>query len=329
MPQIGSIAPIQTDRSSSGQLPCADPGTGPRANVNAVDYIRRMRGGSQSRLVRCSDGVRYVVKLQNNPQGGRILANELLGTLLARKLVLPTPAPAVVNVSEEFIQNNSEMVFASVRGQRRMKSGLCFGSRYLILGTPKTLLEPALESGTDYLRANRAEEMGNIADIAGFLVFDKWTCNTDGRQTLVVKRYSRNRLKIVMIDQGHCFNGAAWAFPDAPLYGVALYNSVFERIPSFSSFELWLDRLEHLIDRFVLESTAARIPPEWYENDRDSLRQLLDRLEFRRKHVADLVWSAWRNARKDFPFLEIRRKRIARVSRVDARQLRFADFDRS
>jgi hypothetical protein len=45
----------------------------------AVEQIRRMRGGAQSHLMRCDDGGYYVVKFQNNPQGVRILANELLG----------------------------------------------------------------------------------------------------------------------------------------------------------------------------------------------------------------------------------------------------------
>jgi hypothetical protein len=49
----------------------------------ATEQIRRMRGGAQSHLMRCSDGNYYVVKFQNNPQHRRILVNELLGTKLA------------------------------------------------------------------------------------------------------------------------------------------------------------------------------------------------------------------------------------------------------
>jgi hypothetical protein len=52
----------------------------------ALEQIRRMRGGAQSHLMRCSDGEYYVVKFQNNPQGVRILANELLATRLGARL---------------------------------------------------------------------------------------------------------------------------------------------------------------------------------------------------------------------------------------------------
>ncbi|MGH9781379.1 MAG: HipA family kinase, partial [Candidatus Acidiferrales bacterium] len=60
----------------------------------AIEYIRRMRGGAQSHLMRCEDENYYVVKFQNNPQGTRILANELLGTRLAARIGLPVPGAA-------------------------------------------------------------------------------------------------------------------------------------------------------------------------------------------------------------------------------------------
>jgi hypothetical protein len=57
--------------------------------IEALEQIRRMRGGAQSHLMRCSDGNYYVVKFQNNPQHRRIPVNELLGTRLASRLGLP------------------------------------------------------------------------------------------------------------------------------------------------------------------------------------------------------------------------------------------------
>jgi HipA-like kinase len=61
-----------------------------RRMLHAVEQIRRMRGGAQSHLMRCSDDNSYVVKFQNNLQHRRILVNELLGTRLAGRLGLPT-----------------------------------------------------------------------------------------------------------------------------------------------------------------------------------------------------------------------------------------------
>jgi hypothetical protein len=49
--------------------------------------------------MRCDDGDCYVVKFQNNPQGKRILANEMLAGRLALALGLPVSEPEVAEVS--------------------------------------------------------------------------------------------------------------------------------------------------------------------------------------------------------------------------------------
>ena len=46
--------------------------------LRALEQIRRMRGGAQSHLMRCSDGLYYVVKFQSNPQHRSILVMKRL-----------------------------------------------------------------------------------------------------------------------------------------------------------------------------------------------------------------------------------------------------------
>jgi hypothetical protein len=152
--------------------------------LHAMEQIRRMRGGAQSHLMRCSDGrnhdLYYVVKFQNNLQHSRVLVNELLGTRLAARMGLPVPPVA----------------------------------------------------------------------FAGMLVFDKWTCNTNGRQTLFFRDGGGARsdatpgasqpteaanaagrsYRTVMIDQGFCFNAGEWNYPDAPLRGLYTRNRVYEGV---------------------------------------------------------------------------------------------------
>src|ERR1044071_5558897 len=55
--------------------------------VEAVQHVRRMRGGAQAHLMRADDGHFYVVKFQNNPQHLRVLANELLATRLPESML--------------------------------------------------------------------------------------------------------------------------------------------------------------------------------------------------------------------------------------------------
>jgi hypothetical protein len=76
--------------------------------LHAMEQIRRMRGGTQSHLMRCSDGhdhdLYYVVKFQNNSQHSRVLVNELLGTRLAARMGLPVPPVAVIGVGQGLIR---------------------------------------------------------------------------------------------------------------------------------------------------------------------------------------------------------------------------------
>src|SRR5580700_3893578 len=99
----------------------------------AVEQIRRMRGGAQAHLMRCvreEDHEYYVVKFQNNPQGVRILANELLATRLAARIGLPVPAAAVVEVRQSLIERTDDLVMQLGRGRAQCRAGFQFGSCY-------------------------------------------------------------------------------------------------------------------------------------------------------------------------------------------------------
>lgn len=92
-------------------------------------------------------------------------------------------------------------------------------------------------------------EVENLHDFSGMLVFDKWTCNTNGRQTLFF-REPRNgleagelRYRALMIDQGFCFNAGEWNFPDAPLRGLYARNRVYLGVTGRESRALPLGRL--------------------------------------------------------------------------------------
>jgi hypothetical protein len=215
--------------------------------LRAIEQIRRMRGGAQSHLMRCSDGMYYVVKFQNNPQHRRVLVNELLGTRLASRLGLPTAPVEVVEVAQELIRLTPELCIELPRSRTPVSAGLQFASRYP--GDPRRL------TLHDFLPDELLPGVVNLHDFAGMLVFDKWTCNTNGRQTLFFQdgngkagapsesklgsmpgnspgastgsgEGGEPRYRTVMIDQGFCFNAGNWDFPDAPLRGLYARNRV-------------------------------------------------------------------------------------------------------
>jgi HipA-like kinase len=261
--------------------------------VLAVEHIRRMRGGAQPHLMRCSDGGYYVVKFLDNPQHPRVLANEWLGTQLAARLGLPTPEPTVVEVPEDLVESSDELVIDLGRSRKKVRSGLQFGSRY-----PG---DPSDTEVYDYLLDELLAKVENLGDFLGMLVFDKWTCNTDGRQAVFHRPPGSSRYRALMIDQGYCFNAGEWDFPDAPLRGFYSRGLVYHAVTGMDSFEPWLERLENGIGELMLEEIASEIPPEWYDFEHDVLCGLLEKLWARRHRVRDLILAAKDTYLQPFP----------------------------
>ncbi len=133
------------------------------------------------------------------------------------------------------------------------------------------------------------------------LVFDKWTCNTNGRQAVFFREPGRSQYQATMIDQGFCFNAGEWNFPDAPLRGLYSRQRVYNSVSAMSSFDRWITRLEKQISTDDLDAAAKQIPPEWYGFDMDALYALLERLERRRPQVRAQLEQARDSSRQPFP----------------------------
>jgi hypothetical protein len=263
--------------------------------VIAVEIVRRMRGGSQAQLVRCYDGEYYIVKFQNNPQGKRTLVNELIGTLLAKHLGLPVGDTAIVDVRERLIHGTDDAVVQFPRRRVPYQHGLCFGSRllgdidrqgYLCHGVLPDFVQGRIDNPRDFL---------------GMLVFDKWTCNTDNRQVVLVRNAEDDRVWAVMIDNGGCFNHSEWSFPDRPSGGLVCGVQAYHRVESIDDFEPWLGRLETGTDLTLLRGIGETVPEEWYDGDRCSLDRLVIALHGRCKIVRSLLLRAIRRLPHYFP----------------------------
>jgi hypothetical protein len=124
-----------------------------------------MRGGSQSHLLRASDGNFYVTKFQGNPQHTRVLANEMFGSRLGLWLGLPMPAVEVILVDEWLIEHTPELVFELSDMTVKCNPGKHLGSRYA--GDPLT------HSVFDYLPEQLFTRVKAPDDFARALVLDK------------------------------------------------------------------------------------------------------------------------------------------------------------
>lgn len=260
--------------------------------VQAIQQIRKMRGGAQSHLMLGADGNAWVVKFQNNPQHLRVLPNELLGTRLGALIGLTVPSCDVVEVTPWLIERSAELQMDF--GQRRepCRAGLHFGSQ-LVGG-----LLPGHVA--DYLPEPQLLEVRNLREFAGALALDKWTCNANGRQALFYRKGRERRYAATFIDQGFCFNAGEWRFIDAPLRGVYGSNVVYREVTGWESFEPWLRRIEELEAQQVWQ-IAESIPPEWYEGNVPVMEELVERLMERRSRVRDLITAFRESSRQPFP----------------------------
>ena len=216
----------------------------------------------------------------------------MLGTRLAARLGLPVPRAEVVEVSRDLIELTADLVMQLGVGRTPCRAGKQFGSRFPGDAARLTVY--------DFLPDEQLRETENLADFAGMFVFDKWTCNTNGRQAIFFLEPGRSRYQATMIDNGFCFNAGEWNFPDAPLRGIYPRHRVYEHVTGMDSFDPWLGRVERRMTKAVLGEIADEIPPEWYNDEYEKLSELLDRLDQRRARVRELIVSARDSGRQPF-----------------------------
>jgi hypothetical protein len=251
--------------------------------VRAVEFVRRMRGASQPCLLRCEDGASYVVKFQNNPQHARVLANEMLASRLAQLVLLPVAAPAFVEVSRQLIRNNLHLVFEVGDRREPVVPGLHFGSRFPGISSEMLVV--------DFLPDRLLRRVRDLHDVfLGTFVFDKWTCNCDGRQMIFYRPANGDgsTYSVALIDHGFCFNDGDWTFPDSPVRGIYPRRLVYEKVRGLESFEPLLSRIEDLTPAEV-EGCAHGIPAEWCEPDPAQLVRLVEALYDRRRKLRQAI----------------------------------------
>jgi hypothetical protein len=168
-----------------------------RAIPDVVQCEQKMRGGSQSNLVRASDGCRYVLKMFDNPEGNDNLFHEALGSGLAQVVGLPVPSWRPLSVSETFIDQNPQLWFESGGQLTRPTAGLHYGSAFV----------QGKNGGETYqiVPASWHPRLVNSGDFLGMLLFDLWTDHSENRQALFVEMPATRQLKAVFIDHGRMF----------------------------------------------------------------------------------------------------------------------------
>ncbi len=219
--------------------------------VTALQYIRKLRGGSQPILVQASDGFLYVVKFNNNLQGDNLAFNESMGSELFNMCGLPGPSWAAVWISEEFISRNRGCWMETSEGLRRPRAGWCFGSQFLGL-SDAPLLE--ILPGSSFRRIRERENFWKA------WILDIFSNHADHRQTLFL-RDEAGWLDAYFIDHGHLFGGPQGTADPSFLASRYLDLRIYPEV-SITDCNRIQQALE-FIDRVELTHTAESLPEEW------------------------------------------------------------------
>jgi hypothetical protein len=284
---------VEFDSFRDGLHPCSN------IILSANRYIRKMKGGSQSIFVRANDGRHYVVKLNDNPAGPNLLANEKMGSSIAKAVGIPVAESRGILLSESFIDSHPDLWFEHSSGVRRPQHGVHLGSQ--LIGETSGLERP-----TEYMSPSRVEEIMNREMFLGMYLLDVWANHQDRRQA-IFRRSSSSKREVYFIDHGHMFGGPEWKFQNnvgSPLhFELAVYKGLWQD----EQIALWISKLQSVIPE-VLQSVIQDMMPRWYTG---SFAELSEKLTDRLANLHELVQE---NASRNWPVFQQKTDGTLRLS---------------
>ena len=239
-----------------------------------VDVIRRLRGGSQAKLVRGDDGFLYILKCFPNPQGPNILANEWIGSIILNGLGIQCGTPSRLLLEKSIIATFPLLTLDYGDRWEGPRSGIHFASQ--LAGDesgqhrPQDLKPPNVER----LSINRL-------DYLKVRLIDLWANMQDIRQYVVVPTGLERTVTAYFIDHGHMFGGPSWEATD---------DSKCSRLSSLQMLggigweaeivRKCIDDMERRIPA-LLSVALTTLPSDWYQGNLKSfentqLRRLRD-----------------------------------------------------
>lgn len=247
--------------------------------LRASEYLGPVGIGATSpQLFRAHNGKLYIVKLQNNRLGPKILANEYLACRLGEIMGLCFPTGDIIYIEEDVICRHRRLI------NSRVKAGRHFACEYL--------------KGSRYVDRRGLSKAINKTDLAGVMLFDHMMHNPDrtwNRRNLIIRR-EEGGYRIYAIDNSHLFRRGRWTVDSLQLlaggiqinyrrsYGVLLKHFL---VPE--NFTPYVDRAAALTDE-ELAAIIADIPAEWLPDQGDR-QALLYFLRVRRDMVEAIAAS--------------------------------------
>jgi hypothetical protein len=227
-----------------------------KGRIDATQFIKKLRGTTQSVLTRCSDDCFYVVKFTNNPEGLIALLSEVITARLGRHLGLPIPLFEYIHVGDWLLNHSPEIAMCVDGIYTKYDAGIHFGSK-----TPCGA--DGAVRGVCFSAPLLIARVDDLATFAGALVLDAWTGGANRREVVFARAGLALSYQPLFMDHHLSLNG--WKYKarcpaDTPHY---FRPEFYDSVESWLSFEPWLTIAE-TTDRNTLRALVANIAPEWH-----------------------------------------------------------------
>jgi hypothetical protein len=234
--------------------------------LKAVEYLGPVGIGATSpQLFRADNGKTYIVKLQNNRLGPKVLVNELMAAKLGEILNLCFPPSFIIRLDEELIKKSVFLVM------NKVKPGLHFACQYL--------------NHTGYVDRHHLFRAVNKEELAGVMLFDHLFHNLDrtwNRRNLLIRKESAG-YKIYAIDNSHLFKRGVWStklleklVKEIEVNRRRAYGLLLKHFFNKQHFDGYIQKIQQLTNE-QLAAIIESIPYEWLsdEQERSSLLNYL------------------------------------------------------
>lgn len=244
----------------------------------ATKYFGKVGIGVTSpQLFRADDKQFYVVKLQSNPLGPKVLVNEFLAAKFGQIMGLCFPPHRLIKITEETLRQNPRLNISSTN------LGCHFASQFI--------------NHTEYVEKHSIMKAINKTEMAGVILFDHLFHNADRTSNYknLLLRQETAGTKIYAIDNSHLFIYGKWT--------PALLNRLSRKIKVYYHYSYGLllryslytqDFFPYLqtvaqISNEQIDSLVQEIPVEWLPDEVE--RQALAYYIKIRRDMMENIWE--------------------------------------
>ena len=247
--------------------------------LTALEYLGSVGiGVTTPQLFRANDGKVYVVKLQNNRMGAKVLINEYVAWWFGLRIHLCFPISDLIQIDEQVIKKSRRLRAAGIN------RGPHFASQYL--------------PNNRYVTRYELKRAINKGAMAGVMLFDHMFHNVDrtkNRKNLLVC-HNENHYVLYAIDNSHLFVRGRWNRRTLEKLGTKItinqwrvYGWLLKNFLVAEDFVRYAEEVKSISNEELI-SLINSIPKEWLyrEGEADALLRYM----IQRRNMVDEIVTA-------------------------------------